>query len=253
MERDVESEMVRMANPPIGFLRVLARLFAGRGFLGKMMRLVEGHERGGRLQHEFADRAVVHHSIPASVIAVEENTEGDRERAAMGDDDDTFALVLVRDAPQCARESVTDLFGRLATVRAEMRILVHVLEEFSIVVQRREGFAFPATEIVFHEIRIDFRRQPERSADGLCSVVGAVEGARVDAGDRCVIRLDPSRGRRGLLGAVRRKGRIRRAMPDMVDIGRGLAVSNDGKDRVVLGHGRRAYTPEPDATGPRPV
>ena len=77
-------------------------------------------------------------------------------------------------------------------------IALHVLEELSVFVQGREALTFPGPEVVLGEIRIEFRTQSERGRDRLCRVTGAVEGARVDTGDRGVIRFDPRAGCRRL-------------------------------------------------------
>ena len=71
------------------------------GFVGEVIGEIEVNEARVGIEEEFADRAVLHHAIPARIVVVEQNAERDRERSAMRDHHDALTRVLARDIAQC--------------------------------------------------------------------------------------------------------------------------------------------------------
>ena len=174
-----------------------------------MLRTVEADELGPGGEDEFADAAIIHHTIPTTVVVVEKQPERHRQRASVADDDDPFARMACRDRTKGRHEPVGDLLRRFAAVRAIVGIGSHVVEEFLVVEEGLEGHPLPFAEIVFGQIGIDLGYQSKTSGNRLRRVMGAIEWTCVDRGDRFVVRFDEGSGRFGLAMSVVRERGIR--------------------------------------------
>ena len=76
-----------------------------------MVGSIEADQLRGRLENELADRTIVHHATPAAVVLVDQDAEGDRQRATMGHHDHALAGVAIGDAPQRLGETIADVSG----------------------------------------------------------------------------------------------------------------------------------------------